>query len=96
MAKPKKKGGPKQKLSPKAAADKKKRDLAAANSPIRKKKRADSQKKRREAEKKNGKAWLKGKDYDHNLGRFVSSGFNRGGTQAKGKKDGTKAEKTKN
>jgi hypothetical protein len=52
----------KQKLSPKAAKAKAVRDLAAANSPARKEKRADSQKKRREAEKKNGKDWLKGKD----------------------------------
>ena len=83
----------KQKLSPKAAKAKAVRDLAAANSPARKEKRADSQKKRREAENKKGKSWLKGKDYDHNTGRFVSSSFNRGGTQPKDKKDGTKAEK---
>jgi len=82
-----------QKLSPKASAAKKKRDLAAANSPDRKAKRADSQKKRREAIKKHGANWLVGKDYDHNTGRFTSSSHNRGGTQAKHKKDGTKAEK---
>jgi hypothetical protein len=82
-----------QKLSPKASAAKKKRDLAAANSPDRKAKRADSQKKRREAIKKYGANWLVGKDYDHNTGRFTSSSHNRGGTQAKHKKDGTKAEK---
>jgi len=84
---------PKQKLSPKAAAAKKKRDLAAANSAGRKAKRADSQKKRREAIKKHGVNWLVGKDYDHNTGRFTSSSHNRGGTQSKDKKDGTKAEK---
>jgi hypothetical protein len=84
---------PKQKLSPKAAAAKKKRDLAAANSADRKAKRADSQKKRREAIKKHGVNWLVGKDYDHNTGRFTSSSHNRGGTQSKDKKDGTKAEK---
>jgi hypothetical protein len=33
-----------------------------------------------------------GYDYDHNTGKCVSSSFNRGGTQPKGKKDGTKAE----
>jgi len=82
-----------QKLSPKASAAKKKRDLAAANSPDRKAKRADSQKKRREAIKKHGANWLVGKDYDHNTGRFTSSSHNRGGTQHKSKKDGTKAEK---
>ena len=82
-----------QKLSPKAAAAKKKRDLEAANSADRKKKRADSQKKRREAAKKHCKNWLVGKDYDHNTGRFTSTSHNRGGTQSKSKKDGTKAEK---
>lgn len=82
-----------QKLSPKASAAKKKRDLAAANSADRKAKRADSQKKRREAIKKHGANWLIGKDYDHNTGRFTSSSHNRGGTQHKSKKDGTKAEK---
>lgn len=83
----------KQKLSPAAAKAKAVRDLKAANSPDRKAKRADSQKKRREAIKKHGSNWLVGKDYDHNTGRFTSSSHNRGGTQAKGKKDGTKAEK---
>ena len=82
-----------QKLTPKAAAAKKKRDLAAANPDDRKAKRADSQKKRREATKKYGANWLKGKDYDHNTERFTSKAHNIGGTQAKGKKDGTKAEK---
>jgi len=83
----------KQKLSPKASAAKKKRDLAAANSDDRKAKRADSQKKRREATKKHGANWLKGKDYDHNTGKFTSAAHNRGGTQCRSKKDGTKAEK---
>jgi hypothetical protein len=49
--------------------------------------------KRREAVKSHGENWLKGKDYDHNSGRFTSTSHNRGGTQAKDKKDGTKAEK---
>ena len=83
----------KQKLSAKGAKDKAIRDLAYANSADRKKKRADSQMKRREAEKKHGAGWLKGKDYDHNTGRFTSASHNRGGTQSKDKKDGTKAEK---
>ena len=69
------------------------RSQLAGDSPDRKAKRADSQKKRREAIKKHGSNWLVGKDYDHNTGRFTSSSHNRGGTQAKGKKDGTKAEK---
>ena len=83
----------KQKLSAKGAKDKAIRDLAYANSADRKNKRADSQMKRREAVKSHGEKWLKGKDYDHNSGRFTSTSHNRGGTQAKDKKDGTKAEK---
>ena len=86
----------KQKLSAKGAKDKAINDLACANSPDRKKKRADSQMKRREAVKKHGIQWLVGKDYDHNTGRFVLSSYNRGGTQSKSKKDGTKAEKNNN
>ena len=65
---------PKQKLSKKAAAAKKKRDLAYANGPY-KKKRAENQRKRR----KKSAAFLKGKDYDHTTGRFVSVAKNRGG-----------------
>ena len=80
----------KQKLSPEAAIAKAKRDLRYANSRDREIKRAESQKKRRAA-KKNGQN-IEGKDYDHNTGRFVSSSYNRGGTQ-KGGTDGTKAEK---
>ena len=83
----------KQKLSAKAARDKAIRDLAAANTKDRKEKRAESQMERRAAAKKHGANWLIGKDYDHNTGRFTSTKHNRGGTQAKGKKDGTKAEK---
>ena len=82
----------KQKLSPVAAKAKAVRDLAYANTDNRKAKRADSQMKRREAVKSKGVAFLIGKDYDHNTGKFVSSSHNRGGTQSKNKKDGTKAE----
>lgn len=78
----------KQKLSPKAAKAKAVRDLKAANSPDRKKKRADSQKKRREA-KKNGRN-IDGKDYDHYTGTFVTAHRNRGGMNPK--KNGTKNE----
>jgi len=67
----------KQKLSPKASAAKKRRDLAAANSPARKAKRADSQKKRRAAIKA-GKN-IDGMDYDHRTSSFKSVKFNRGG-----------------
>ena len=85
-----------QKLSPAALKAKRKRDLAAANTPRRRKMRAECQKARRAAIKKHGKAWLKGKDYDHNSRRFVSTKHNRGGTQSKNKKDGTKAERRQN
>ncbi len=67
-----------QKLSPKAAKAKKVRDLAAANSDDRKSKRAENQRLRRAAEKKHGKNWLNGKDYDHTKKRFVSVRENRG------------------
>lgn len=67
----------KQKLSPSAAKKKAERDLAAANSPYRKRLRADSQKKRRAAEKR-GKD-LTGLDYDHRTSSFKSVKYNRGG-----------------
>jgi len=107
MAKPRRKGGPKQKLSPGARAKKAKRDVCYAkgwvwnkepgtcsksgkgtstNSLQRKKKKAESQK----------KDCPDGQDYDHNTGKCVSSGFNRGGTQPRGEIDGTKAERKQN
>ena len=73
----------KQKLSPAAARRKRKRDLRYANSSKRKAHRRDAQKKRRAAKKK-GKS-LKGKDYDHKRGKFVSVKSNRG-NQGKGTK----------
>lgn len=66
-----------QKLSKRALAAKRKRDLAAANSPRRKKMRAENQRKRRKAIKA-GKN-IKGKDYDHTKKRFVSMKANRSG-----------------
>ena len=66
-----------QKLSARALAAKRKRDLAAANSPRRKKMRAENQRKRRKAIKA-GKN-INGKDYDHTKKRFVSIKANRGG-----------------
>ena len=66
-----------QKLSARAKAAKKKRDLAAANTRRREKMRAEIQRKRRAA-KKNGKN-IKGKDYDHTKKRFVSIKANRSG-----------------
>jgi len=66
-----------QKLSSRAKAAKRKRDLAKANTRRREKMRAENQKKRRKAIK-NGKN-IKGKDYDHTKKRFVSVKANRGG-----------------
>ena len=66
-----------QKLSARAKAAKKKRDLAAAKTRRREKMRAENHRKRR-APKKNGKN-IKGKDYDHTKKRFVSIKANRGG-----------------
>jgi len=77
-----------QKLSKKAKAAKKKRDLKAANSRRREKMRAENQKKRRAAKKK-GKN-IKGKDYDHTKKKFVSTKANRGGHGR-----GTKKKKSK-
>ena len=77
----------KQKLSPKASEAKKKRDLAAANSPARKKKRAENQKKRR----KYSAFQLKGKDVHHTKdGKLVLvSTFKNRGNFGKGtKKEG--------
>ena len=67
----------KQKLSPKAAAAKKKRDLAFAKTFARKRKKAENQRLRRKAIKE-GKN-IKGKDYDHTKKKFVSVKANRGG-----------------
>jgi len=67
---------PKQKLSIKAKAAKKIRDLAAANTTRRKKMRAENQRKRRAAIKA-GKN-IKGKDYDHKTKRFITVKANRG------------------
>ena len=64
----------KQKLSPKASAAKKKRDLAAANTSKRSTIRAESQKERR----KKSSSFLKGKDYDHRTSSFKSVKYNRG------------------
>lgn len=78
----------KQKLSKKAAAAKKKRDLRSANSARRKAMRAENQRRRRAA-KKAGKN-IEGKDYDHNTKKFVSVKKNRGGFGKGTKKYNTK------
>ena len=66
----------KQKLSIKAAADKKKRDIEFAKTFARKKKKAENQRKRRAAKKRGFK--LAGLDYDHKTKRFTSIKSNRG------------------
>ena len=76
----------KQKLSPKARAAKKRRDLAFAKTFARKKKKAENQRLRRAA-KKAGKN-IKGKDYDHKTRRFVSVKANRGNRGRGTKKEG--------
>ena len=65
----------KQKLTPKAKADKKKRDLAFAKTFARKKKKAENQRKRRAAIKA-GKN-ISDKDYDHKDKKFKSVAANR-------------------
>ncbi len=77
-------------LSPKAKRDKAARDLKAAKTPARRKKKAENQRKRRAAAKKHGKSWLKGKDYDHEDGKFESVKRNRGNDG-----NGTKSESRK-
>ena len=79
-----------QKLSKKAAAAKKVRDLKTANTTRRATMLAENQKARRAAIKKHGKAWLNGKDYDHNCKCFVSVKKNRGGYGKGTKKYNTK------
>lgn len=74
MAKPK--TGRKQKLSAAAAKRKAARDKKIAMTPARRKKKAENQRKRRAA-KKAGKN-IKGKDFDHTRGKFVSTKANRG------------------
>tara|TARA_R100001463_G_C3361435_1_gene203092 strand:+ start:161 stop:463 length:303 start_codon:yes stop_codon:yes gene_type:complete len=76
----------KQKLSPKAAAAKKARDLRYAKTSDRKKKKAENQRKRRAAIKA-GKN-IKGKDYDHKDKKFKSVKANRGNDGKGTKKEG--------
>jgi len=79
---------PKQKLSPEAAAAKKKRDLAFAKTFARKRKKAENQVKRRILKKKGVN--LKGKDIHHcpSTGKLtlVSTSKNRGALMVKDKK----------
>ena len=82
-------------LSPQAKRDKAKRDLKAAKTPARRKKKADNQRKRRVAAKKYGLSWLKGKDYDHDDKRFESVKANRGNDGNGTKKEGNKTNRKK-
>lgn len=75
-----------QKLSPLAKRRKLARDLAAAKTPSRRRKKAENQRLRRAAKKKGVK--LDGKDYDHKDRKFKTIKSNRGND---GK--GTKKEK---
>ena len=68
-----------QKLSPKAKADKAKRDLAYAMTDRRTAMKAENQRRRRAAKKKGQN--IDGKDYDHNRKRFVSIKTNRSATK---------------
>ncbi len=68
-----------QKLSKKALLANRKRDLAYALTPRRRKMKAENQRKRRAAIKA-GKN-IKGKDYDHNTRRFISVKKNRSKTK---------------
>ena len=82
-------------LSPQAKRDKAKRDLAAAKTPARRKKKAENQRKRRAHTKLYGKSSLKGKDYDHKDKRFESVKANRGNDGNGTKKEGKKTKRKK-
>jgi len=86
----------KQKLSAEAAKAKAIRDLACANTPKRKKARAENQKFKRAHEKKNGKGSTKGKDVDHKSGKLKSVKNNRGNDGEGTKKEGKKKYKDPN
>tara|TARA_R100001509_G_scaffold67631_1_gene37554 strand:- start:621 stop:848 length:228 start_codon:yes stop_codon:yes gene_type:complete len=65
-----------QKLSPTARRTKLARDLAAAKTPERRRKKAENQRLRRAAKKRGVN--LDGKDYDHKDNKFKSVKSNRG------------------
>lgn len=75
--------GRKQRLTPTAAKKKAVRDLAAANTPHRRKLHAHSARMRRDAKKRGVN--VEGQDFDHTAGKFQSIATNRGG-QGKGTK----------
>jgi hypothetical protein len=78
----------KQKLSSRASAAKKIRDLAYAMTPRRRKMKAENQRKRRAALKSG--VDLSDKDYDHTKKKFVSIRANRSGHGKGTKKNNTK------
>lgn len=78
MAKPKRPGGPKQKLSRAAALRKAIRDKAYAMTPARRAKKAEAQR----------KSCPKGYDYDHKRGKCVPMASNRGNEGKGTKKEG--------
>tara|TARA_B100000902_G_C26974813_1_gene747240 strand:- start:372 stop:650 length:279 start_codon:yes stop_codon:yes gene_type:complete len=84
----------KQKLSPKAAAAKKKRDLASALTKKRADYKASSQRARRKAIKDG--VDVSGKDYDHKTASFKSVKSNRGNGGKGTKSEGNKNYKIKN
>jgi len=89
MAKPRKPGGPKQKLSAKAAAAKKRRDEALAMTPERRKKKAQNQRLRRKYQSEG--ISVKGKDIHHGPGdktSLVSTHANRSGFGKGTKREG--------
>ena len=75
----------KQRLSPAARRAKAARDKAAAMTPERRRKKAENQRRRRA-----NPSAAKGKDWDHNKGKFVSVKVNRGGHGKGTKKYNTK------
>lgn len=81
-----------QKLSATARRRKAARDLAYANSPARKAKRAENQRLRRAA-KKAGKD-ISGKDFDHKTRTFKTVAANRGNDGVGTKKEGKRKYKT--
>jgi hypothetical protein len=81
-----------QKLSATARRRKAARDLAYANSPARKAKRAENQRLRRAA-KKAGKN-IDGKDFDHKTRTFKTVSKNRGNDGQGTKKEGKRTYRT--
>ena len=75
-----------QDLSPRAARAKAERDLRYANSPARKRMRAENQRKRRAAIKSGVN--LTNKDYDHKDNKFKDVSANRGNDGEGTKKEG--------